>query len=135
METINQVYIINAPCEEVWKALTTTEYIEGWGGGPAQMDDNIGTEFKLWNGDIWGKNTEVIPNQKLVQEWYGGKWDVPSIATFILESKAGKTILTLTHENVPDDEVEDIDEGWSEYYLGPMKEYLESNNVDTEEAG
>ena len=54
MKTITQEYVINAPIEKVWLALIDPLVIEQWGGGPAVMNDRVGTEFKLWDGDIWG---------------------------------------------------------------------------------
>ncbi|MBI3342509.1 SRPBCC domain-containing protein [Candidatus Curtissbacteria bacterium] len=125
MKTINQTYTIKAPIEKVWKALVDPQEIDDWGGGPAEMDGQAGTEFKLWGGDIWGKNLEVVPNEKLVQEWYGGDWPEPSKATFTLKSADGATTVELVNENVPDREEKEIAIGWKKYYLGPMKEMLE----------
>jgi len=67
----------------------------------------------------------VTPQQKLVQEWYGGDWDEPSIATFTLTQEDGAVRIDFLHERVPDKEAKDIEDGWKEYYLGPLKEYLE----------
>jgi len=125
MKTIVQEYSISAPIEKVWEALVNAREINGWGGGPAKMDDKEGTKFSLWGGDIYGTNIEVEVFKKLVQEWYGGKWEEPSIVTFKLQKKGDSTELELVQENVPDEEYEDIDNGWKEYYLGPLKEYLE----------
>jgi activator of HSP90 ATPase len=125
MKTIVQDYHINAPIEKVWEALVNAQEINNWGGGPAKMDDKEGTKFSLWGGDIYGTNIEVEVFKKLVQEWYGGKWKEPSIATFKLDKQGHSTELELVQENVPDNEYEDIDEGWKEYYLGPLKEYVE----------
>jgi hypothetical protein len=35
-------------------------------------------------------------------------------------------VLTLTHTGVPDDVAGDFDAGWDDYYLGPLKDLLES---------
>ena len=91
------------------------------------MDNKVGTEFSLWGGDIHGKNTKVSPNKMLVQDWFGPEWAKPSQVTFDLREKQGVTEVNLTHENVPDGEVRDITQGWKEYYLGPMKEFLEAD--------
>jgi activator of HSP90 ATPase len=89
------------------------------------MNAEIGTEFSLWGGDIYGKNVEVVSEKKLVQEWFAGDWAKPSIVTFTLKTEGNKTVVELEHADVPDDEFEDIDQGWNDYYLGPMKEFLE----------
>ena len=125
MKTIQQEYQINAPVEKVWKALVVPEVIERWGGGPAKMVAEELSEFELWGGDIHGKNIEVVPNKKLVQDWYSGGWEKPSRATFTLTPKDGGTLVSLVHENVPDEEAEDIAYGWNRYYLGKIKELLD----------
>jgi activator of HSP90 ATPase len=124
-KTINKVYKISSSVDQVWKALVDPEIIDEWGGGPSKMNSRVGSDFELWNGDIYGKNIEVIENSKLVQEWFGGDWAKPSIVTFTLKKDIKGTVLELEQNNVPNDEFDDIDQGWDEFYLGPMKEMLE----------
>ena len=118
-KTIKKVYKISSPVDRVWQALVDPAVIDEWGGGPSKMDSNTGTDFELWNGDIYGKNIEVIPKSKLVQEWFGGDWAKPSIVTFTLKKDNSDTILELEQFDVPDDEFEDIESGWDDYYIGP----------------
>lgn len=125
MNTIKQEYLINAPVGKVWEALVNPKEIEKWGAGPAKMDDKEGFAFSLWGGDIYGTNTKVLPNQILEQDWYEGKWLEPSKVRFTLSKVGDKTKIELLHENVPDNQAEDIEDGWKRYYLGPMKDYLE----------
>jgi len=125
MKSLTQKHTIQAPIEDVWNALTDSATIDGWGGGPADMNDEVDKEFTLWDGSIWGKNTEVIPGEKLVQEWFAGEWEEPSIVTFTLESEGDDTVIILQHDDIPEEEYDDVEKGWYEYYLGPMKEYLE----------
>jgi activator of HSP90 ATPase len=125
MKKIKQSYYIKAPTSEVWKALVDPKYIDEWGGGPVEMDDKVGTNFKLCGGDIYGTNIKVVPQKKLVQEWYGGKWEKPSIVTFSLSKEKKGTRLDFLQENVPNDDFDDIEQGWKDYYLRPLKEYLD----------
>jgi len=125
MKKIKQTYHIQAPIEEVWKALTNSKYIDGWNGGPSKMSDKEGAKFQLWGGDIYGTNTKVVKNKLLVQDWYGGKWNEPSIAIFKLSTKGDTTTIEFSNENVPKDEFDDIEKGWKVYYLGPLKDLLE----------
>lgn len=128
MKSIKQTYYINASIGEVWGALTNPDKINRWGGGPAKMSGELGFEFSLWGGDVYGKNIEVVHGSKLVQEWFGGVWDKPSIATFILSSKENETVINFTQTDVPDEEYKDIEQGWKDYYLGPIKDYLENKS-------
>jgi len=124
-KTIKKVYKISTTVDKVWQALVDPVVIDDWGGGPSKMDSKIGTDFELWNGDIYGRNIEVVPKSKLVQEWFGGDWVKPSIVTFTLKNDNSYTILELEQIDVPDHEFEDIESGWDDYYIGPMKKMLE----------
>lgn len=129
MDIIEQRYLIRATPDKIWRALTNPKVIEKWGGGPAKMSDKVGFEFSLWGGDIYGKNVEVINSskseKKLVQEWYGGEWEFPSLVTFILNYDGEKTEVILVHKDLPKDEITDFAEGWRDFYFGPIKKLLE----------
>ncbi|MGL5682431.1 MAG: SRPBCC domain-containing protein [Marinifilaceae bacterium] len=116
---------IGADKEEVFSALTNPFQIALWSGYPADMQPEAGYEFSLWEGDITGKNMEVIPNKKLVQEWYFGDTEKRSIVSIELKGTGGSTMLELRHINIPDEVYDEIVEGWKEYYLGSMKDMLE----------
>lgn len=121
--------MINSSIEDVWKALIDQSVIDKWGGGPSKMDASVGSDFELWNGDIYGKNVKVEEERILVQEWFGGDWPKPSIVTFKLKNDDSNVILEIEQINVPEDEIDEIDRGWDDFYLGPMKDMLESVNT------
>jgi uncharacterized protein YndB with AHSA1/START domain len=125
---IHKSYVIAAPRVAVWAALTEPTVIERWGGGPAVMSTEPGFEFEFWGGDVHGTLLEVDPGVSMLQEWYSGDWDAPSLATFTLSDEpSGGTRLELDNTGVPDSEAADVDSGWDEYYLGPIKALLEAN--------
>lgn len=127
MPVIKQTYKIKAPVKIVWQALVNPKKIKDWGAGPAKMSGRPGAKFSLWGGSIWGKNIEVKPEKKLVQEWFAGKWPKPSIVEIILSEKNGVTQIKLTHKDMPSSEIKDLTNSWRDYYFGPMKKYLESD--------
>ena len=79
----------------------------------------------LCGGDICGVNIEVIPNKKLVQEWFFGENEKSSIVTLTLKKEGNATCLTLSHTEIPDEVEEEIIEGWKTCYLGSLKDMLE----------
>lgn len=119
-----QLEIIADP-EEVFAALTNPFQIELWSGYPADMMPEAGYVFSLWEGDITGVNLEVVPNKRLVQEWFFGEQDEQSIVRITLKKAGGRTLLDLNHTNIPEDVYEEITEGWRDYYLGSVKSMLE----------
>lgn len=125
MKDFKAYYTIPAEQEDVFVALTNPFTIELWTGYPATMDANEGTEFSLWEGDITGKNLEVVKNEKLVQEWYFGEQEEKSIVTIkIFEDKKGARV-ELQHTNIPDEDYDNITEGWNEYYFGSIITFFE----------
>lgn len=119
-----QLEIIADP-EEVFAALTNPFQIELWSGYPADMKPEAGYVFSLWEGDITGVNLEVVPNKRLVQEWFFGEQDEQSIVCITLKKAGGRTLLDLNHTHIPEDVYEEITEGWRDYYLGSVKSMLE----------
>lgn len=83
------------------------------------------SEFSFWGGDIHGKNTKVIKEKELSQEWMSGTWDKYSNVDFKLTEKNGETTVKLTQSGIPDNEFKDIADGWDRYYLGEIKKLLE----------
>jgi uncharacterized protein YndB with AHSA1/START domain len=102
MNAIKQSYIIKAPIKTVWEALTDPKVIDAWGAGPSTMSEEEGFQFSLWGGQIHGKNTEVIKEKKLVQEWLAWKAAFGiSTLTIDLEDNNRTTTVNLLHINVP----------------------------------
>lgn len=125
MKSLKQEYKIKAPIANVWQALVDPKVIDKWGGGPAKMSEKEGFEISLWGGDIHGKNTKVIKEKLLAQDWMSGNWDEYSKLEFKLSEKDGVTTVVLTQTGIPDSEFDDISDGWKTYYLGEIKKLLE----------
>lgn len=125
MKDFKKYYILSAPPEEVYIALTNPLTLELWTGEKAEMSTEPGSEFSLWNGDISGKNIEFVTNEKIVQQWYFGEQETPSIVTIKLHPHKKGTSLELIHTNIPDEEFEDFADGWDESYFWPLKDFFE----------
>jgi activator of HSP90 ATPase len=125
MKNYKQYIKIDAEPEDVYACLTNPFTIELWSDMKAKMEAREGTEFELFDGDIAGKILELEPNKKVVQQWYFGDQETPSIVTFKIHPDKGKVSLELIHTNIPDEVYEEMAEGWKKYYLGRIKEFLE----------
>jgi len=127
MKNYKAYFDIKAERQDVYTALVNPFTIELWSGDQAVMSEEKDFEFSLWSGDITGKNIEMIPNEKLVQEWYFGEEEdaLRSIVTIKLWEKKSNTSVELHHTNIPDEAYENIVEGWNEAYFGAIKVLLE----------
>lgn len=90
------------------------------------MSESEGAAFSLWEGDIHGKNLKVNSKKLLKQEWISKDNDTPGTVTFTLKGSKGVTTVTLVHEGISDKSYDDLSDGWKNYYMGPIKELLES---------
>jgi len=127
MKTFKKTFRINAEPSDVYAALTNPYTIELWSGYKAEMSTEPGSEFSLWEGDIEGKNIEFIEDRKLVQEWYFGEQTEKSIVTISIFPDKHNSSLTVEHTNIPDDEYDNIAEGWREYYIGAIINFFNPN--------
>jgi len=116
---------IAAEPEDIYATLTRPLAIELWSGYSAKMSTEPGSEFELWEGDICGKNLEFEENFKIVQEWYFGEQDKPSIVTIKLFKQGTKTQVEVNHTNIPIDDFDDIKEGWVDNYFSAVKDFVE----------
>ena len=118
---------VKSEAEDIYAALTNPFTIELWSGYKAKMSVEPGSEFSLWDGDIVGKNIEFEENKKVVQEWYFGEQSKPSIVTIKIFEQKNHSQIELVHTNIPEEDFEDICEGWDTYYLGAIKEFFEQD--------
>jgi uncharacterized protein YndB with AHSA1/START domain len=125
MKAFKKYYIISAPPEDVYLALTNPWTIQLWSGEIAEMTAEPDREFSLWDGSITGRNLEFETNKKIVQQWYFGEQEQMSIVTIKLHPDPQGTSVELRHTNIPDEDYEDIVEGWNTMYFGALREFYE----------
>ncbi len=124
MKDYKKYYILPAPPEEVYLALTNPATIQLWTGEKAEMSTEPGSEFSLWDESIVGRNLEFEAGKKIVQQWYFDQ-EQPSIVTIKLHPHKNGTSVELKHTNIPDEEYEDIVEGWNQAYFASLEEFYE----------
>ncbi|SMD10605.1 SRPBCC domain-containing protein [Pedobacter nyackensis] len=125
MKTFKKYYQIPASPEEVYLALTKAQSIQLWTGSEVEFTEEPDTEFSFWDGDIVGKNLEFDHGKKIVQEWYFGEGNEPSIVTIKLHEDKRGTSLEFVQTNIPEADYDDFTEGLDEYYLGGLLDFFE----------
>ncbi len=116
-----------APPAKVFAAWTDPEKIKRWMGPGeivtqrAEADPRVGGRYRIEmrkpNGelhDVGGSYREVIENKKLVFTWaWKSTPERESVVTVLLNADGDGTLLTLTHEQLFDEETRDGHEhGW-----------------------
>ena len=127
VKTISQRIIVAASPEEAYDAYVDEKKHSEFTGSEAKIDPKVGGRFTAWDGYIKGKNVELIRGRKIVQEWATSEWpaDYPPsrLELSFSKVKTGTEIL-MEHSGVPVDEVDEVEQGWIDFYWEPMKTYF-----------
>jgi activator of HSP90 ATPase len=125
MKDFKSYYSIPASPEEIYLALTNPLTLRLWTGEIAEMSTEAGSEFSLWEGSICGVNLEFEYGKKIVQQWFFGEQTEASIVTIKLHESKNATSVELRHTNIPDDDYENIADGWNNIYFAALREFYE----------
>ena len=123
MKDFKKYYIVGAAPDMLYLALTNPVIMKLWTGDDAEMSTVPDSKFSLWDGNICGKNLEFVENKKIVQEWYFGEQAEPSIVTILLHEHKQGTSVELRHTNIPDEDYNDIVDGWNDQYFGALIDF------------
>lgn len=100
-------------------------------GEPASISPEAGGAFTCWNGQIGGRNIELIPNQRIVQAWRVSNWPegVYSVVRLDLSARGKGTHLVLSHTGIPTGKSSSIAQGWPMRYWDRMKRHVEDSGT------
>jgi len=123
---IQQTLVFHAPPHEVYEALMDSEKHAAFTGSRASLSREVGGSIMAYDGYITGKNIELVPDKKIVQDWRAVDWPEGyfSRITFELAAVPEGTRLDFTHADVPEGTEEEFTQGWIDNYWEPLKAYL-----------
>mgnify|MGYP001208126912 CR=1 FL=1 len=135
MTGIEKTILIAMPIEKVWAALTNPASIRGWMGDDdaIEVDLRVGGHYQFFGGETTGVFTQIERLSILEYTWRQGEWErewPDSIVRWELTPEGVGTQVFLKHSKFPNVEERDShDEGWDIYFLGLMKEWLETGGA------
>ncbi len=129
-KTFTQSILFAAPPATVYALYADQKLHVETTGSAATIKAKAGAPFTAWDGYIKGTTLYAEQGRMIVQTWRAEDWpeDAPDsvfILLFLPEEEG--TRLLATHANVPDDQVEDLKKGWTEYYWKPWKTWIKGN--------
>ena len=112
--------------DRIYQVLLDAKQFNACSGLPAEIDPKAGGWFKLFDGQIEGRNVELIPNQRIVQAWRPSSWPagVYSIARFELVLRGSATRIVFDHAGFTEGLKDHLAGGWAEHYWEPLHKYL-----------
>lgn len=128
-KTIIQKIEFKASPHEIYEALMDEKKHAKFTGAKAKISREVGGKFEIYDAGINGKNIELIPDQKIVQDWHCETEGWPeghySRLTISLKKSTNGAMLEIIQTGVPEESYDDISSGWAEYYWEPMKKMFE----------
>jgi activator of HSP90 ATPase len=101
-------------------------------GSNATIRNKIGGEFTAWDDYIKGEIIALEKNKKIIQKWRTtefNKNDKDSILEITIEEiNKNRSKLTLKHSELPEGTEEEYKNGWKDYYIKPLKEFIKKQN-------
>ena len=128
--SIRQTVTLPATPQVVYDTLLSSKEHGAFTHSKTRISPKVGGAFTSGDGYISGKNLELVPGKKIVQEWRGDEEGWPedhfSVVTFALAAAGKKTRLTFTQSGIPSEFADAIAQGWKDFYWEPLKAYLEA---------
>jgi activator of HSP90 ATPase len=101
-------------------------------GSKAIISNKTGGTFTAWDGYILGEIVSVEKNKKIIQKWRTTEFnenDEDSILEITIEEiSKNQSKLTLKHSGLPKGTEEEYKNGWKDYYIKPLKEFIQKQN-------
>ena len=127
--TIKQSIILKANPQAVYDLMMNEARHASLIESSVRIGLNPGDTFEIFDGYCQGKNLELVPGKRIVQEWNfaedGWPDDHYSICTFELTAINGETRLDFTQTGIPAHKAEALQFGWQEYYWDRMQDHLQ----------
>ncbi|MGO9590249.1 MAG: SRPBCC domain-containing protein [Candidatus Acidiferrales bacterium] len=124
--SLHQEIDLPASPHRIYAALLDSKTFAAFSGAAAVIDPALGGAFSMFDGQITGRNVELVPDERIVQAWRPGSWapGVYSIAKFEFRPQGSQTKVILDHTGFPEGKFAGLDSGWYDHYWNPLKKYF-----------
>lgn len=124
--SLHQEWQIPAAPARVYAVLLDEKQFARMTALPAEIDAKAGGAFSLFQGQIVGRNVELVPDVRVVQAWRPTHWDagVYSIVRFELKAQGTGTMVMLDHTGFPEGEYDSLNFGWTNHYAQPLAKFF-----------
>lgn len=123
MDKFELTYHVSAAPSQVYETwMSSTGHAEMI-DDQAEIKDEVGATFSMWDGYITGKNLELDANERIVQSWRTTEFPADSedsnLVIILLEQGSG-TRIKMIHSNIPKGQGVNYKSGWKDHYFTRM---------------
>ncbi|RKP26759.1 activator of Hsp90 ATPase [Syncephalis pseudoplumigaleata] len=107
-----------AAASDIYDVLLNQEKVQAWTRGPAVIRPEVGSDFRLFDGNITGTIVELVPNETIVLSWRFASWPANhhSNVAITLAQGDSSTELRLTQRGVPVGQEDTTRQNWQRFY-------------------
>lgn len=125
MASFKKYFEIQATPEELYNALTNPLALKLWTGEEALMSTEPNSEFSWWEDSIVGRNIAFEENKMIKQVWYFGDENPDSEVILKFHEHKKGTSLEVSQTNIPDEDFDDVLQGWENMIIGNLIDFFE----------
>lgn len=129
-KTIQQkVTIKGATAKQLYNLYMNAKLHSEVTGAPAEITKKAGEPFKVFGGQIKGKNLHVSANKMVVQTWRAKGWDrkqPDSVLTLAFQDTEEGAQVQMVHALVPEERQAELKKGWNDHYWKAWKAYFKA---------
>jgi activator of HSP90 ATPase len=125
--SLHQEIDLHASPQRIYEILLSSKDFTAFSGAPAEIDPKAGGKFSLFGARVFGRNIELVPNQRIVQAWKAvGDWPdgVYTLVKFELKPQGSGTTVILDHTGFMEGDFDHLSAGWYSHYWEPLKKFL-----------
>ena len=125
--SLHQEVSLEATPARVYDALMSAKAFHAFTTLEAAIDPKPGGAFSLFDGQIVGRNIELIPSRRIVQAWRATADFPPGVYSLVkieLTPRGSQTALVLDHTGFPEGHYDHLYAGWGPHYWTPLRKFL-----------
>jgi activator of HSP90 ATPase len=125
---IHQEVDLKAPAARIYGTLLDAKEFAAFTGAPAEIQAEAGGSFKLFGGQIVGRNIELVPNRRIVQAWREPSWPAGdyTVVKFELVERGGGTRIVFDQVGIKEEDWTHLNQGWGTHYWEPLRKHLKA---------
>jgi activator of HSP90 ATPase len=125
-ESIHQEPVFKANRKRIYEALMDEKQFSKMTGLAAEISREAGGAFSCFEGQIKGRNVELVPGERIIQAWRSEGWppSIYSIVKFALAEQGSGTKIVFDHTGFPVGQAEHLVDGWKGHYWESLEKYL-----------
>jgi activator of HSP90 ATPase len=123
---LHQDVEFKASAQRLYDILLNSKEFAAFSGALAEIGNEVGSAFTMFDGKIVGRNVELISGRRIVQAWRPIDWSpgVYSLVKFELTTQDFQTKIALDHTGFPEGTFDHLNAGWKLRYWDPLRKYL-----------